>query len=75
MTLAGYQHLLATASLDGLVEASQLSRMLGGAANPVHARLTRLPLEEYAFGHQERARIPRIFTTMLRAANMRTKPE
>jgi hypothetical protein len=31
MTLAGYRHLLAIASLDGLVEASRLSRILGGA--------------------------------------------
>ncbi|MGH8503916.1 MAG: iron-containing redox enzyme family protein [Gammaproteobacteria bacterium] len=74
MTLEGYRHLLAIASLDGLVEASQLSRILGGAANPVHARLTRLLLEEYGFGHLERKHSS-YFTTMLQAANMRTEPE
>jgi len=73
MTVEGYRHLLAIASLDGLVEASQLSRILGGAANPIHARLTRLLLEEYGFGHLERKHSS-YFTTMLQAANMSIEP-
>jgi hypothetical protein len=74
MTLAGYRLLLAIASLDGLVEASQLSRILGGAANPVHARLSRLLLEEYGFGHLERKHSS-YFIKMLREVGMRTEPE
>jgi Iron-containing redox enzyme len=74
MTLAGYRRLLAIASLDGLVEASQLSRILGGAANPVHARLTRLLLEEYGFGHLERKHSS-YFAQMLQKADMDTRPE
>ncbi len=74
MTLAGYRRLLAIASLDGLVEASQLSRILGGATNPVHARLTRLLLEEYGFGHLERKHSS-YFAQMLQKAHMDTRPE
>jgi hypothetical protein len=74
MTFNGYRCLLAIASLDGLVEASQLSRILGGAANEIHAKLTRLLLEEYGFGHLERKHSS-FFTEMLLAAGMRAEPE
>lgn len=74
LTAAGYRHLLAIASLDGLVEASQLSRILGGAANSVHARLTRLLLEEYGFGHLARKHSS-YFAEMLREARMSTEAE
>ncbi len=74
MTLAGYRRLLAIASLDGLIEASQLSRILGGAANPVHARLTRLLLEEYGFGHLERKHSS-YFAQMLQEVHMNIRPE
>ncbi|HEX6437636.1 MAG TPA: iron-containing redox enzyme family protein, partial [Candidatus Binatia bacterium] len=46
----GYRRLLAIASLDGLVEASQLSRTLGGVSNDIHSMLTRLMVEEYGGG-------------------------
>jgi hypothetical protein len=74
LTTAGYRHLLAIASLDGLVEASQLSRILGGAANCIHAKLTRLLLEEYGFGHLERKHSS-YFIKMLDETGMRTEPE
>jgi hypothetical protein len=72
--LAGYQHLLAIASLDGIVEASQLSRMLGGAANEVHAVLTKLLVEEYGTGRLSRKHSS-YFITMLEELGMQTEPE
>ncbi len=69
-----YRALLEIASLDGLVEASQLSRTLGGVSNEVHSMLTRLLLEEYGYG-----RLPRkhssYFATMLTELGMDTTPE
>ncbi|MGI8838707.1 MAG: iron-containing redox enzyme family protein [Pyrinomonadaceae bacterium] len=50
MGMAGYRQLLRIASLDGLVEASQLSRTLGGVSNEIHAMMTRLLVEEYGGG-------------------------
>lgn len=74
MSLKGYRHLLATASLDGLVEASQLSRMIGGVGNEVQSMLTRLLIEEYGAG-----RLPRkhssYFAEMLSELEMETEPE
>jgi hypothetical protein len=72
--LAGYQRLLAIASLDGLVEASQLSRMLGGVANEVHAVLTKLLVEEYGAGRLARKHSS-YFITMLEELGMQTEPE
>jgi hypothetical protein len=74
LTEAGYRWLLAIASLDGLVEASQLSRTLGGASNEVHAVLTRLLLEEYGGGRLSRKHSSH-FATMLEAFGMQTEPE
>lgn len=54
MSEAGYQHLLAIASFDGLIEASRLSRILGGAANEVQCTLTRVLIEEYGNGRLSR---------------------
>jgi len=71
---AGYRRLLAIASLDGLVEASQLSRTLGGVANEVHSVLTRLLVEEYGGGRLARKHSSH-FTTMLEALGMQTEPE
>ncbi|MGL4618039.1 iron-containing redox enzyme family protein [Chroococcidiopsis sp.] len=71
---AGYRRLLAIASLDGLVEASQLSRTLGGVANEVHSVLTRLLVEEYGGGRLGRKHSSH-FTTMLEAVEMQTQPE
>lgn len=74
MGKAGYQRLLEIASLDGLVEASQLSRMLGGVANEIHAMLTKLFLEEYGNGRLSRKHST-FFENMLNVFNMQTKPE
>jgi hypothetical protein len=74
VTEAGYRRLLAIGSLDGLVEASQLSRTLGGVGNEVHAVLTRLLLEEYGGGRLARKHSSH-FTTMLEELGMQTEPE
>lgn len=54
MTLAGYRHLIAIVSLDGLVESSRLCHILGGASNEVQATLIRVLLEEYGNGRLNR---------------------
>jgi len=74
VTEAGYRRLLAIASLDGLVEASQLSRILGGVANEVHSVLTRLLVEEYGAGRLGRKHSS-YFETMLKDFGMDTEPE
>jgi heme oxygenase-like protein len=74
MTLEGYHRLLAIASLDGLVEASQLSRVLGGAANEVQSMLTRIFLEEYGGGRYSRKHSS-YFSAMLDKFDMNTQPE
>jgi hypothetical protein len=71
---AGYRKLLAIASLDGLVEASQLSRTLGGASNGVHAVMTRLFVEEYGGGRLARKHSS-FFIRMLEEFEMSTEPE
>ncbi|MBN4054449.1 iron-containing redox enzyme family protein [Nitrospira defluvii] len=71
---AGYRRLLEIASLDGLVEASQLSRMLGGVGNEIHSTLTKLFLEEYGGGRLSRKHST-FFEAMLSAFDMQTKPE
>jgi hypothetical protein len=70
----GYRRLLEIASLDGLVEASQLSRTLGGVGNDVHAVLTRLFLEEYGCGRLARKHSS-YFAVMLSELGMVTEPE
>lgn len=74
VTEVGYRRLLAIASLDGLVEASQLSRALGGVSNEVHSVLTRLLVEEYGGGRLARKHSS-YFTTMLETQGMQTEPE
>ncbi len=74
VTLPGYRCLLEIASLDGLVEASQLSRVLGGASNQVHAMLTRLIVEEYG-GGQLRRKHSSYFKAMLDELGMDSRPE
>ncbi|MBV9385038.1 MAG: iron-containing redox enzyme family protein [Chroococcidiopsidaceae cyanobacterium CP_BM_ER_R8_30] len=74
VTEAGYRCLVAIASLDGLVEASQLSRTIGGASNEVHAVLTRLLVEEYGGGRLARKHSSH-FTVMLQELGMQTEPE
>jgi len=74
MTEVGYRRLLAIASLDGLVEASQLSRVLGGAANEIQSMITRIFLEEYG-GGQLRRKHSTFFSSMLNELGMNSKPE
>lgn len=74
MTEPGYRRLLEIFSLDALVEASQLSRTLGGVSNHVHSYVTRVLLEEYGGGrphHKHSA----YFEEMLRYFGMDTAPE
>lgn len=72
--VAGYQRLLEIISLDGLVEASQLSRMLGGVGNEIHSMLTRLFLEEYGGGRLSRKHST-FFEAMLKEFGLKTQPE
>ncbi len=74
MTKAGYCHLLAIASFDGLVEASRLSRILGGAANEIQATLTRVLIEEYGGGRLHRKHST-FFAQMLADLGLHTEPE
>lgn len=74
MTEAGYRHLLAIASFDGLVEGSRLSRILGGAANEVQCMLVRVLLEEYGNGRLSRKHST-FFAQMLTEFGMNTEPE
>ena len=71
---SGYQRLLAITSLDGLVEASQLSRMLGGVGNEVQTMLTRILWEEYGSGKYSRKHSTH-FATMLEECDMDSRPE
>ncbi len=71
---AGYLRLLAITSLDGLVEASQLSRMLGGVGNEVQTMLTRILWEEYGSGKFSRKHSTH-FATMLEECDMDSRPE
>ena len=74
MSSDGYRRLLAIASLDGLVEASQLSRVIGGVGNEVQAMLTKILLEEFGGGTLARKHST-FFTAMLKEFRMNTKPE
>ncbi|MBE9033882.1 iron-containing redox enzyme family protein [aff. Roholtiella sp. LEGE 12411] len=74
MTEAGYRHLLAIASFDGLVEGSRLSRILGGTANEVQCTLVRVLLEEYGNGRLARKHST-FFAQMLTEFGMNTEPE
>jgi len=71
---SGYKLFLAIASLDGLVEASQLSRMLGGVGNEVQTMLTRILWEEYGSGKLSRKHSTH-FATMLEECDMDSRPE
>lgn len=74
MTVEGYRHLLAIASLDGLVEASRMSRILGGASNEVQATLIRVLLEEYGNGRLSRKHST-FFAQMMAELGLKTEPE
>ncbi len=70
----GYRRLLAIASLDGLVEASRMSRILGGASNEVQATLIRVLLEEYGNGRLARKHST-FFAEMMAEMGLNTNPE
>ena len=70
----GYRRLLSIASLDGLVEASQLSRMLGGAGSEVQLMLTKILWEEYGGGKFERKHSSH-FAAMMEELGLDSKPE
>jgi hypothetical protein len=74
LTLAGYRTLLAIASLDGLVEGSRLSRILGGACNEIQATLIRVLLEEYGNGKLSRKHST-FFAQMMTELGLNTEPE
>ncbi|MBD2570129.1 iron-containing redox enzyme family protein [Anabaena lutea] len=74
MNLEGYRLLLAIASLDGLVEASRLSRILGGASNEIQATLIRVLLEEYGNGRLSRKHST-FFAQMMAELGLKTEPE
>lgn len=74
MTLDGYRILLAIASLDGLVEGSRLSRILGGACNEIQATLIRVLLEEYGSGKLSRKHST-FFAQMMAELGLNTQPE
>jgi len=74
ISLAGYKRLLAITSLDGLVEASQLSRVLGGVSNEIQLMLTKIFWEEYGCGKLTRKHSSH-FINMLEECEMETAPE
>jgi hypothetical protein len=74
ITEIGYKRLLAITSLDGLVEASQLSRMLGGVGNEVQTMLTKILWEEYGSGKFSRKHSTH-FSIMLEECGLDSTPE
>lgn len=74
MSLEGYRHLLAIASFDGLVEASRMTSILGGAANEVQCTLVRVFLEEYGNGKLSRKHST-FFANMMAELGLNTEPE
>jgi hypothetical protein len=74
MSKAGYRHLIAIASLDGLVESSRLCHILGGASNEVQATLIRVLLEEYGNGRLSRKHST-FFAQMMQELDLNPDPE
>lgn len=74
MDSEGYRHLLAIASFDGLVEASRMTSVLGGAANEVQCMLVRVFLEEYGNGKLSRKHST-FFAQMMTEVGLETQPE
>lgn len=74
MSFEGYRYLLAIASFDGLIEASRLSRILGGAANEIQCTLVKVLLEEYGNGRLSRKHST-FFAQMLTELGLSTQPE
>lgn len=74
MGIDGYRRLLEVSSLNGLVEASQLSRALGGAPTSVQATLSRIFVEEYGGGRLAKKHST-YFARMLEGQGLSTEPE
>jgi len=74
MTLKSYRHLIAIASLDGLVESSRLCHLLGGASNEIQATLIRVLLEEYGNGRLSRKHST-FFAQMMAELDLDPTPE
>lgn len=74
ISLEGYRHLLAIVSLDGLVEASRMSRILGGASNEIQCMLIRVLMEEYGNGRYSRKHST-FFAQMMAELGLNTEPE
>ncbi|NJN85447.1 MAG: iron-containing redox enzyme family protein [Leptolyngbyaceae cyanobacterium SL_7_1] len=74
ISLEGYRHLLAIVSLDGLVEASRMSRILGGASNEIQCMLIRVLMEEYGNGRFSRKHST-FFAQMMAELGLNTQPE
>ena len=72
--LPGYKRLLAITSLDGLVEASQLSRVLGGVGSEIQLMLAKIFWEEYGCGKLSHKHSS-YFIAMLKECDMETDPE
>ncbi|KAK9859316.1 hypothetical protein WJX84_005853 [Apatococcus fuscideae] len=50
----GYKHMMAVGSVDGLVEASKMSRVTGGVGNETMCAIYRIGMEEYGTGRFSR---------------------
>lgn len=74
MTIESYRHLIAIASLDGLVESSRLCHLLGGASNEIQATLIRVLLEEYGNGRLSRKHST-FFAQMMAELHLDSTPE
>lgn len=74
ITRSGYRHLIAIASLDGLVESSRLCHILGGASNEVQATLIRVLLEEYGNGRLNRKHST-FYAQMMQELDLNPEPE
>lgn len=74
MSLQGYRHLLAVASVDGLVEASRQSRVCAGAANDIACMIFRVLMEEYGTGRYNKKHST-FFAQMMQELGLRREVE
>jgi Iron-containing redox enzyme len=70
----GYRHLIAMASLDGLVESSRLCHVLGGAGTEIQATLIRVLIEEYGNGRFNRKHST-FYAQMMQELELVSQPE
>jgi hypothetical protein len=74
MGLEGYKHLLAIASVDGLVEASRQSRVCGGVGNAISCAVFKVLSEEYGNGRLHKKHST-FFAKMLEEVGLSSEPE